>query len=361
MKHEKKPRTYVPQGPFPQALQRGQLAHYANEVFNRQHRLSFIMIAVLNDYARLVYFDRKGAAMTPAFKYLDDPSVIGRFLYRYARLDRGGRGYDPTVDGASPDEEKLFRTLHEQYAHPKSITATGLRDAATKGWRVYKVDITAPFSIDGKTAVRRENPLARHELLIGKPASVKGSLVGRGTRGFVAYDLSLEQVVFLKDSWRPDSQDIRSEFDNYMLIIESGLKTDLLIPTVLGGGDVISNGVVQRTRTPTTHDHDHPFIHFRLVLKEVCRRLEDCRNSKQLLRAIAWAFDGKCGTTSVIRCNIDLFEQRTSRCGRPANCSIVTLVPGISSSTTHTILTTPRPTRWLVCLLIGTLPRPKRK
>ena len=151
--------------------------------------------------------------------------------------------------------------------------------------------LIAPFSIDGKTAVRRDSQLASHELLIGKPASVKGSLVGRGTRGFVAYDLSTKQVVFLKDSWRPDSQDIRSEYDNYMLIIESGMKTESLIPTVLGGGDVISNGVVQRTRTPTTRYH--PFIHFRLVLKEVCRRLEDCKNSLQLLKAVTWAFAGK--------------------------------------------------------------------
>ncbi|RPD69389.1 hypothetical protein L226DRAFT_539896 [Lentinus tigrinus ALCF2SS1-7] len=287
VKHEKRPRINVPQGPLPQSLQRGQLTDYANEVFNRQHRVSFFMITVLNDYARLVCFERQGAEFTPEFNYLEEPDVIGRFLSRLAKLDRAGRGYDATVKAASPEEERHFRDLHKQY-HPRSVVAAGLRDAATKGWRVYNVSVDAPFSTDG-TPVRRNSPLARHELLIGKPASVKGSLVGRGTRGFVAYDLTSQQVVFLKDSWRPDSEDIRSEFDNYLLITESKkIKNNLHIPTLLGGGDVKYNGVVQRTRIPTTRYH--PFIHFRLILKEVCRRLEDFKNSYQLLRVVTYAF-----------------------------------------------------------------------
>ncbi|RPD54528.1 hypothetical protein L226DRAFT_471918, partial [Lentinus tigrinus ALCF2SS1-7] len=283
----------TPEGPLPQSLQKSQLVDYANEVFNRQHRVSFFMITVLNDYARLVCFERQGAEFTPEFNYIEEPDVIGKFLYRLSRLDRAGRGYDGTVKAASPGEQRLFRTLHEQFPQSRSAVAAGLRDAATIGWRVYKVAVDAPFSTDG-TAVRRNSPLARHELLIGKPASVKGSLVGRGTRGFVAYDLTSQQVVFLKDSWRPDSEDIRSEFDNYMLITESkkmaeSEKTNgkLNIPTVLGGGDVEYNGV-QRTRIPTTLYH--PFIHFRLVLKEVCRHLEEFRNSYQLLQAVTYAY-----------------------------------------------------------------------
>ncbi|RPD54518.1 hypothetical protein L226DRAFT_575695 [Lentinus tigrinus ALCF2SS1-7] len=275
-------------------LHKGQLSGCANDVFNGQHRLFFFMIAVVNDCACLVRFDRSGVAMTPSFNYLEEPDVIGNFLFRLSRLDRGGRGYDGTVEAASPEEERLFRDLHEQY-HPRSAVATGLRDAATTGWRVYKVAVDAPFSTD-RTPVRRSSPLARHELLIGKPASVnRGSLVGRGTRGFVAYDLTSQQVVFLKDSWRPDSEDIRSEFENYMLITESkemaeSKKTygELHIPTVLGGGDVKHNDVIQRTRIPT--QFYHPFIHFRLIIKEVCRRLEDCKNSFQLLSALAYAY-----------------------------------------------------------------------
>ncbi|RPD69384.1 hypothetical protein L226DRAFT_494404 [Lentinus tigrinus ALCF2SS1-7] len=245
------------------------------------------MITVFNDCARLVCFDRNGAAMTPSFSYLEEPDVIGKFLYRLSRLDRAGRGYDASVEAASLENERFFRALHERHPQPRSAEAAGLRDAATAGWRVYKVGVDAPFSTDG-TPVRRSSPLARHELLVGKPASVQGSLVGRGTRGFVAFDVTSQQVVFLKDSWRPDSEYIRSEFDNYMLIAESGIEGQYSIPTLLGGGDVKCNGVVQRTRTPTTRYH--PFIHFRLVLKEVCRRLVDFRNSYQLLRAVTYAF-----------------------------------------------------------------------
>ncbi|RPD54517.1 hypothetical protein L226DRAFT_616915 [Lentinus tigrinus ALCF2SS1-7] len=268
-----------------------QLAGYANEVFTRQHRLAVFMIVVYSsDTARLIRLDRRGAVTTPLFNYVRHPEVIGTFLFRLSGMGPAGRGYDPTVSAASADEERLFRALHEQREHPLSATTVGLREAATPGWLIYKVTIESPFSTDG-TPVRRDSPVVQRELLVGKPASVKTSLVGRGTRGFVAYDLTSQQVVYLKDSWRPDlgSQGVRSEYDNYMLIRESLPKPDSVmntgVPTLLGGGDVTYCGIVQRTCTPTSH----LYVHFRLVLKEVCRRLEDFKSSKQLLQAVAWA------------------------------------------------------------------------
>ena len=263
-------------------------------VFNCQHRLFVFMILFVEDKARLIQFDRTGASVTPAFDYTHRPEVIGKFLYRISR-NPASMGHDPTATRANEADAELFRNLHTRY-HATSAVGCSLRDAVTEGWPLHKLCIEGRFSPNGSTAVLPNDPVSRREFLIGKPTSTSRSLCGRGTKTFVAYDIATKKVVVIKDSWRPNSTNYRSEYDTYLLLNNAEIPAGnpFLIPTLLGGGDVIWNSTAQETR-PSRSNPDHPRVtrtHFRLVLKEVCRPLEDFTNSLELVTAVMCAIEG---------------------------------------------------------------------
>ncbi|TBU48236.1 hypothetical protein BD309DRAFT_949941 [Dichomitus squalens] len=273
--------------PLPHQSDRGQLIDYGIEVLNRQHRLFCFAIVILDDTARLLRYDRTGITMTSKFDYLERPEVIGRFFYRLSLATRMERGYDPTVVPSSAEEDKLFRGLSARFT-PGSAESQALVNATSTGWPTNKITIDAPFS-DGKKAVSRHDAILERHFLVGKPAFMGRSLVGRGTKAFVAYDMANDRVVFIKDSWRPDTGGrTQSEYDIYLQLREKIPKRKLYIPTLLGGGDVKFEGRQQQTRTPATRYL--PRNHVRLVLWEVCLRLEDFTQSLELVQVIYTAF-----------------------------------------------------------------------
>ena len=271
----------------------GRLPDYVAELFNRQHRLFVFAILFVNDRARLVHFDRTGASMTPEFDYTQRPDLIRKFLYRLSRRSRSrdAMGHDPTAAPADGADTAL--TLHARY-HPESTVGRCLKVAAADGWPVYRLTIEGGFSLDGESTVHRDAPISRREVLVGRPMSTSRSFSGRGTKVYAAYDVTTQKVVVIKDSWRPNWGNIRPEYDTYMLLNDSSgqvVVTD--IPTLLGGGDVVYQGVTQETRTSPSDPDRRARVHFRLVLKEVCRPLEDFVDSLELVTAISFALGGE--------------------------------------------------------------------
>ncbi|PIL31115.1 hypothetical protein GSI_05811 [Ganoderma sinense ZZ0214-1] len=279
---------YTPRSAFlptgrERCLSRGQLAEYAVEQLNRQHRQFLFMVHVMRDCARILRFDRSGAVVSEEFDYVAHPEVIGTLLFRLSRMSRAEQGHDPTATLASEREASMFKELHARF-HADSATARGLRNAVVEGWPIVKITMDVPFSSDG-APVRRGTPPTRREFLVGKPASLSLSLVGPGAKGFVAYDLTTNAVVFMKDSWRLDSRDVQSEYETYLQLREK-TTGELYVPTLLGGGDVSFDGSLQRT---ASRDDAPSLVHCRLVFKEICRPLEDFTNSFELVKAVTWA------------------------------------------------------------------------
>ncbi|PIL31104.1 hypothetical protein GSI_05800 [Ganoderma sinense ZZ0214-1] len=284
---------YTPRSPFlptgrERCLSRGQLAEYAVEQFNRQHRQFLFMVHVMRDCARLLRFDRSGAVVSEEFDYVAHPEVLGTLLFRLSRMGRAERGHDPMATLASECEAATFRELHARF-HADSATARGLRSAVAEGWPIVKVTMDAPFSSAG-AAVRRGAVPTRREFLVGKPASLSLSLLGPGAKGFVAYDLTTGAVVFMKDSWRLDSRDVWSEYETYLQLRER-TTGELYVPTLLGGGDVSFDGERQRAAccAESPFEDAPSLVHCRLVFKEICRPLEDFTNSFELVKAVTWA------------------------------------------------------------------------
>ncbi|KAI0372561.1 hypothetical protein BV20DRAFT_1050868 [Pilatotrama ljubarskyi] len=303
---------------------RGQLVDYAVECFNRQHRLHVFMLSVVGHTARLLRFDRAGAVVSDSFDYVEDPTVLGRLLYGLSRMTREERGYDPTATLASPAEAALFRQLSLQF-DSQPVIQRHLEKAATPGWPVHVLHIYAPWFKSepaGTVSDSEQSQGATYSLrryLVGRPSFAKPDVYGRGTKGFVAWDLVAGTPVWIKDSWRSISTNIPSEYETYSMLRQK-LRDDMPscgFLTVLGGGDVMwSDDLPVKTKTSLpipnedlrdqctlTHEaaqitgsqHALPRQHCRLVFKEICRPLEAFRNGPELV----WAIFGALAAHSI--------------------------------------------------------------
>ena len=295
---------------------RGQLALYASQILRTQHRTHVFLISISGVYAQLVRFDRSGAIISESFDYTTATGVafIGEFLHClfHPSASPEDRGTDPTTTLASNEETTFFSSLHERLP----MGSTGrigkcfmeASSGANESWPIYALNITSPWSQLGNDQtplpVIRDSPAKTHRCLVGKPLFTSRSLMGRGTKCFVGWDLDANLPVMIKDSWRAELSGIGSEFDTYTTLWEGKTKLkSTYIPTPLGGGDVYhmegNTRQYQRT-TPlavpvlpgTPQLQRTPRIHTRLVLKEICETLESFTNAEHLVGMIFNALMG---------------------------------------------------------------------
>ncbi|KAI0649723.1 hypothetical protein C8Q79DRAFT_343436 [Trametes meyenii] len=278
-----------PEGyPLPQGskhiFSRGQIIEYGNEIFSRQHRTFVVIISVYCNYARFIRLDRIGATISQPFDYVAHPTIFALFIYRYTRMSPEERGFDPTSARASDADTAMFRALAGKYP--------ALAKAATPGWPIHQLTINAPWITAEKrvAAARGDIACSPRKFLVGRPAYRSHSMSGRGTRGFVAWDVTQRTVVFIKDYWRADIPGLYlTEYETYLKLWESP-DSDMFIPTLLGGGDVVLNTGGKRQLTLTDTFFTEPTlpgrVHTRLVLKEVCRPLTYFKESRELVSVL---------------------------------------------------------------------------
>ncbi|KAI0704235.1 hypothetical protein C8T65DRAFT_248885 [Cerioporus squamosus] len=263
VKHDKKRFPWGPKNLTPASLDatkaRGQLVEYAQETMGYQHRTCVFMVVFCKETARLVRFDRNGASVSESFDYAAEPSVLGKFLYGLYRpeLPRKVRGHDSTATLASDADARLFRSSCALFdLRDDSAEYVGLQQAASSNSPVYDLTITAQWSRSGRSVQKGTQVFTRH-YLVGRPKQLPHSLIGRGTRPFIAcerrqlraaqaaansgvpYECEPGAVVFIKDYWRADSDRILTELEAYQRLWESpAADGKLLFPTPIGAGDV---------------------------------------------------------------------------------------------------------------------------
>ncbi|RDX52383.1 hypothetical protein OH76DRAFT_1480526 [Lentinus brumalis] len=201
------PNDFLPQGKKSR-ISRGQITHHAAQIAATQHRQSVLLVLILKGDARLLRFDRNGAAVSEPFDYVSHPEIIGEFLYRAfcspESKAEACRGHDPTAKPAALADAEFFRALHERYDQGSTV-AKALKRAASDGWPIYELDVHGIWSEDGAAPLNHTSPrsLSTHRCLVGRPEYASSSMVGRGTKCFVAWDLQLRQPLLIKDTWRP--------------------------------------------------------------------------------------------------------------------------------------------------------------
>ncbi|KAJ3543935.1 hypothetical protein NM688_g5800 [Phlebia brevispora] len=249
-----------------------QIASYASEILLRQHRVFLFMVCITRTHARVIRWDRAAAVVSESVDLKQTPRLLLNFISRLVTSSSRARGHDETVTFASKDQIKLLKSC--TFANPKAQKM--LEDI---------VDGEKDFPIRAVTCPRLDATEPPMTLLIGKHRSGTYSPTGRATRGYIALDTDEKRLVFLKDSWRPDSRSIQPEFETYKILKEKQVQH---VATALGGGDVgaphpqktINQDCFDPRVRPTKR------VHHRIVLREVGEPLADYKSSIEMISVV---------------------------------------------------------------------------
>ncbi|KAH9835422.1 uncharacterized protein C8Q71DRAFT_710121, partial [Rhodofomes roseus] len=277
----------------------GQMAEYVSKLFRRQHRLHLFTLFIFKGQARVIRWDRAGAIISTPIDFEKDPSLLHQVLWRYACMNEVERGFDPTVVRATVEEIEAMRTCPA----PNGWADKCRQDALGQpGWPVYKImmrpdDLINQQGIQPLTKFMKPDPVdsiapgGEVSYIIGKRYFATNSPSGRGTRGYIAYDVSRNRLVFLKDYWRSRLDSSIPEGEALKRLRASGVRN---VPTPLAAGVVRDDaGVTQKTctqewlRDERTKCYSPIQEHYRLVVKEIGEPLtEEVKSVWELVKVI---------------------------------------------------------------------------
>lgn len=142
----------------------------------------------------------------------------------------------------------------------------------------------------------RDDAAKEGEFLVCYPLSHNTpSPFSRSTRGMLAFDLTTKQLVFIKDYWRPDVDNIEKEGEIYRDLEEH--KIPHIAPFGMGN-DVRGHKTVtqapndERQRGIIPTPRQTRLIHNRNTLNIVGKALHDFESSREYISAIADAMEG---------------------------------------------------------------------
>ncbi|TFY79824.1 hypothetical protein EWM64_g4186 [Hericium alpestre] len=241
---------------------RGQMIAYSASHQAAQFRTCCFSVLIIMDEARLIRWDRAGAIVTEKFNYTQNADNLVEFLWRFNHMDAEDRGRDLTVSNALPEEIELAKNI-------------------------------LPRGNMHKIVIHDNEDDQDHHLLISSATDWTLAATGRTTRGWKAFDMSTEKLVWLKDSWRIDMAEMEQEVAIYRDLNKLGINN---VPTMLWGGDVVGQSTV-------TGDYvnepwccgKHEILkhqHCRLALDIIARKLQDFKSSKELCTVVNDAMKG---------------------------------------------------------------------
>lgn len=372
----------------------GQLTAYADRVFAYQHRTAVYMLFVIGSEFRFLRWDRSGVFVTQKVDYVEHTATLVEFLLGFLVLDEASQGLDITATLLDPksDEYKSMDNI-AQYGGPKdSATVLCLHQDGTmlpSSVPLESVSDTSsgaasaePTSAQPTSSVRPQEGTYMFEyireyfedslkekwpryrlavgdqsFLVGRPIFDSPGLIGRGTRGFVAWHEQASRFVFMKDAWRPFYENMDTEGETLKKLNDAGVMN---VPTLICHGHVedqetlASNycvfvdgrsnaerkaaaydakdrkGKTKRKADDVEHE-DHRrdderkprlrhYAHYRVVVKEICLPLTSFTTSKQLVSIIRDCIDGAFDIPSCCSCRLMLI---TAHCFAVEKCKII--------------------------------------
>ncbi|TBU40230.1 hypothetical protein BD309DRAFT_361612 [Dichomitus squalens] len=210
-------------------------------LFTAQHRVFLFMILVMGRRFRILRWDRAGVISTPSVDYFEQPTIACDYLYHLCRLGDDSLGFDPTATRLRPDDVDFLRINVAALPDAKDVDHSE-RDLSGG-------DVREPFTFAYirslfRTSLDCDWPRHRlvvqdggqkHDYLVGKPTFHASGTMGRGTRGYVAYECSSRRFVWLKDAWRA-SYKITDREGDILAKLNAAKVTN--VPTLICHGDV---------------------------------------------------------------------------------------------------------------------------
>ncbi|KAI0359650.1 hypothetical protein OH77DRAFT_1447806 [Trametes cingulata] len=257
----------------------GQILSYMELVFDHQHRTCQYMILFLGDSARIVRVDRSGIFATHKFSYREHGIKLARFLWYYARRSATDRGHDTTAVRLDPRSGEANRMRKRVADVPESdYVAQYFKKLLDEDWPWWKLEVP-----------NEANPKEPRYYLVAKPHFQAPGVAGRATRGYIALpaDKKDDTFVYLKDAWRVVSDHIDKEGTILETLREHKVQ---FVPTLVCHGDVAGQETkaqaVWEKLYPNETCHLKHHKHYRLVMKEVGKSLEEFTNGMELVTAL---------------------------------------------------------------------------
>ncbi|KAH8099765.1 hypothetical protein BXZ70DRAFT_941006 [Cristinia sonorae] len=205
----------------------GQLALYATRQLARQHRTFAISILICGSHARFIRWDRSRAVVSERFNYVEQPRILAEFFWRYGQLTDVQRGFDPTARLATKEEADLLVEKIKEHANREGRKIPDIEKNTLSAY--YQ-----PHVITVAGATPSEESLTR-EYVVQRPLHPPESPIGRSTRVYFAVDTVSQELVCLKDYWRPIDNNRPPESDIYKRLRDAEVPH---LPTVRHSGDV---------------------------------------------------------------------------------------------------------------------------
>ncbi|KAL7279912.1 hypothetical protein ACG7TL_006321 [Trametes sanguinea] len=239
---------------------RGQIIHYAEQVFEYQHRTALIFLIIVGRRFRFSRWDRSGTLVTRSVDYVERPEVLCEMLWYMSLLSEEELGFDPTAHRVMPGSKEYTQMLQATHApvglpdidHAEGeLAAQPPKSAALRYVREMfeqSLDETFPWYClevpDGKRT---------RSFLVGKPVFCAPGMAGRGTKGFVALDIdeTVPRFVWIKDAWRTQYEFVAQEGAVLKELNDAGVSN---VPTLICHGDIAG----QETQTPAWWELKNP-------------------------------------------------------------------------------------------------------
>ncbi|KAI0359641.1 hypothetical protein OH77DRAFT_1420183 [Trametes cingulata] len=258
----------------------GQILSYMELIFRRQQRTFQFMLLFIGGYARIVRVDRSGLFATKKFNYRAEGNKLAVFLWRYSRLTAALRGHDPTAVRLEPDSPEAQRMRNRvKTVAPDDYVAQAFKNLLDEEWAWWKLEV--PDETD---------PTKSRFFLVAKPHFQAPGVVGRATRGHIALEATPgagDDFVYLKDAWRVVVDTIQKEG---VILEKLREKKVRYVPTLVCHGDIPGQKTVSQAVWPKYHPGQTCKLkkhqHYRLVVEEVGKPLDQFKNSYELIVAL---------------------------------------------------------------------------
>ncbi|PIL32462.1 hypothetical protein GSI_05164 [Ganoderma sinense ZZ0214-1] len=218
-------------------------------LFAAQHRVAVFTLLVIGRRFRMLCWDPAGVIVSPSIDYYDHSDVLYDFLWRVSVLDDLSLGFDPSATRIPPSCLDHLRMDIAALRDPTDIdhdkcdlagdepedpvvfayVRSAFRASLESDWPRYKLRVP---SEDGT-----------RDYLVGKPMFGASGALGRGTRGYVAYDCNTRRFVWLKDAWRASYMATDSEGDVLAKLNAANVEN---VPTLVCHGDIRDQTTISR-------------------------------------------------------------------------------------------------------------------
>ncbi|RDX41008.1 hypothetical protein OH76DRAFT_1561816 [Lentinus brumalis] len=290
---------------------RCELTEYVACTLCRQHRSAILLFFVNGLQMRVTRWHRGGTVFSESFDYTQDRALLRDLLRAFSRLDSGGLGFDCSVAPLNPsdgDYAAMTRLGEPQDSDISEEEGTVVDPKLDRPYvfKYVRAAFAASIAVD---ALRYRISIPAVEgsrlFLAGKPTVLAASRSGRDTRGYVAWDVTGEGFVWLKDVWRPVYKNKNIESEGSVLKTLNGAVVRN-VPTFVCDGELDYNAENSGSATSpaneeaagaNTHDEDdalqgrsnrgkHKYRHYRIVIQEVGMHLMAFKNGKQLVSVV---------------------------------------------------------------------------